>query len=337
MKATMKPAPVPSPDAWLSPSDLDEDVAKRVRQMAERFVGSGSAPDHLSDSDKKAFREAHHGLAWRRKSNVLEDIHVGLGCLTAALIVFALFCVFHSYTHEAVLRDVLLSVVLVALSISAQIALAFWQRYTKRKKAALPQTVGFALRFLNHKTLLEKAYCEAVAALLQEPPTVWGGPQAARHLLHDLRDLFQVGKQTAARRAQIKQAMSHQSVAEVDAEAARLTQRVLAASDDEARAMLEQSFAHLEARRARVRAMEPLRERLEAQEEAVYQALREAQTTLSSPVWISETTNRHTGDSVMASAAHSWSETATRLHLQTHAVEAAVQEVMQVGVGKSGA
>lgn len=126
--------------------------------------------------------------------------------------------------------------------------------------------------------------------------------------------------------------MSHQSLAEADEEAEQLEQRIAAAKDAHAREMLLQGRAHLEARRARIRGMEPLREWLEAQEEAVLQALREAQT-LFAGMQFSSAAVATAGDT--ANVAPAWNETAQRLRRQTQAIETAVQEVLSVGQGQS--
>ena len=164
----MKAAPFPSPDAWLSPSDLDADIAKRVRQMAERLAGWGSAPDHLSDDEKQTFQSAQSALASKRKADVLFNAQIWVLYTTLSVGLFIFVPLLSHAAAHGTFAEVVRLESIAGLILLAQIALALWRGRIKREITALPQTAGLALRFIIHKNPLEKVYCQAVAALLQE-------------------------------------------------------------------------------------------------------------------------------------------------------------------------
>lgn len=166
----MKPTLVPSAETWLSLSDLDGDVVSRVKELANRLAVANSAPDYLSDDDKKAFRAAREALTPKRQADAMEYLQIGMGCATAFLFVIFLLPILRGFIRDQLFGVVVLFLTILGLLVFAQAALALWRNRIKRKKASQPCTVSLALRFLKRQNASEKAYCEAAAALLQEPP-----------------------------------------------------------------------------------------------------------------------------------------------------------------------
>lgn len=334
----MKTPPAQNSALVLSTSDFDAELVNSVRQMVISLAGEGAAPSHIASDDGNAhrFAAARERLRPQPKITLFELMTIVASAFMPLAIMWLVLVLIIDFVHEGPYWNVLPPL----LTITALSAVLYRQVSGERisrkaKELLLPDTLSLALPLLNHKTPMEKAYCEAAAALLRDP-AAWGGDATVRNILHDLRDLFQAGKQITARRDQLNEAMSRQTLADGEAEASQLAVRAETARDPDARETYKQSLALLEGRLERMRAMELLRERLEAQEEAVYQALREAQATLSNTNFAVGDMGIRVGGTTADARLTPWSETAYRLRQQTAAVEMAVQEVMVSVGGGSG-
>lgn len=333
-----KPAANPSASPSqtpLNPADLDEDVVQTVREMIEVLLDGKETPTPAETTEAaKAKRET--GLQKRLRENFKLPMGWRVTGQAAGWVLWL-----------SVLS--LLMAVIIALGGDYGLTLcvpplfgvaAGWlgvhlvgkeQKRFQGEQALTPAVLLRVLPLLDRENGLQAAYCDAVSALLKQE-AAWG-PNATQDILRDLKDLLHTGKQTASRRAEIEQAMSHQSLADGETEAAHLAERADTATDPSARETFKQSLALLEARLTRAKSLEPLRQQLEAQEEVIRQALAEAQSALSGAS-LAQWASVSAGAAATATAggvplAH-LGDTVSRLRSQTESVENAVREVMAV-------
>ena len=317
----------------LNPADLEDSAARHLRETFDSLVGYGSLPSYLAENaDAKtewaaARKTAAEQIKLPTLMNTVGQIAGGAFWLS---LVWLLVTLSYDFTAQAGYWHCVYPVLFI---VSGFIGMRRVNKIAEKRKshcAVMPETFLLLLPFLDKRNRLNAVYYHAVGSLVNQQ-TEWGAG-AAQNLFLDLKMLLQSGKQAGQQRGELENAMSHQTVDDGQAEANLLASRAEAAKDFMARETFKQSLAFLEARLAQMRTMEPLRERLEAQEEAVFQALREAQITLSNPPFAGDWAGTNASGANAAQPLTSWGETAHQLRQQTAAVERAVQEVM-VSVG----
>lgn len=204
------------------------------------------------------------------------------------------------------------------------------EKQLKKHKALMPQTLVLVLPMLERKNPMQAAYCDAVAALLQQQ-SAWG--DATLSVLGDLKTLLQTGRQTAKQRAGIGQAMSYQNIQSIEDEADLLQARLESATDAAARETFQQSHALLQARLERAKSLEPMRQQLTAQEEVVTQALAEVQSALSGASLFQWTGGATSGSAMGTDKGEVplayLGGIISRLRQQTETVEQAVRELLK--------
>ncbi len=334
------------PQTPVNPADLDDELVQSVRDTVKRLLNAKDAtvPEESDKAEaQKALRKTE---AQKRLGQIFKlppAWHVagqtaGWVLWLSVLWLFVAFII--SLGTEGGWSRMLPPLPALTFGWAGAFAVGKIHDKWKEKQTWLPQTLARVLPALPPNTPMETAYCDALAALFEQQ--IKWGTGATQNVLHDLKTLLHTGRQTTARRAEIEQAMNHQSVRDMEDEAARLAARVEAATDASARETLKQSLVLLEARLARAKSLEPLRQQLEAQEEVIGQALAEAQSALSGANLAHWTLAAVTASSARAAQTASGTlmetaplaylgDTVSRLHRQTESVEQAVREVVQVG------
>ncbi|MBC7806139.1 MAG: hypothetical protein H7145_08315 [Akkermansiaceae bacterium] len=175
-----------------------------------------------------------------------------------------------------------------------------------------------------YRTRTEHTYCDAVRELCPRQAGKEGVISAdlRREQMTQLNALLDSGRRLDAVRAEIANVLATASVETLRAEADALRQRQEQSSDPGTRSAFAQSLALCEERLRRAESLDSLTERIEAEQELVYQAFRAAQSSIAS-LRVSPAAagiDAATGTTAVAGVA----ETIGR---QTRAVEAAVQEL----------
>ena len=321
----------PSSQTPLNPADLDEDVVQTVREMIEVLVSGKETPQPAETSEAaKAKREA------ASQNRLRENFKLPMGWRVAGqaagwvlwpAVLWLFIALIIGLGGDYGFAPCIPSVFGIAVGWFGVHLVGKKQKRFQNEQALAPATLLRVLPLFPRDHSLQTAYCDAVSALLKQE-AAWG-PNATQDILRDLKDLLHTGKQTAARRAEIEQAMSHQSLADGETEAVRLADRADTATDPTARDTFKQSLALLEGRLTRAKSLEPLRQQLEAQEEMIKQALAEAQSALSGASlaqWASYSAEAAENGVPLAHLG----DTVSRLRGQTESVEKAVREVMAV-------
>ncbi len=319
-------------------ADLDDEIVKAIEETVRHVLIYSTRPAHLvkDKTETEAEKEwaenrwvaAHKSLyetmqlpGWWKAAGHLIGWVVGLSTL-------ALFAAFlFALATERGWFIVLYPLTGLVLGIVSTVWNEKQQAKRKRARTFVPDVLTQVLPLVEHKSTMEAAYSAAIAALMPHA-TVWGHAALQTHL-RDLNDLLIQGRDATSRRAEIEQAVSRQSVQDADSEAEKMVERLEQIHDAEARAVFTQSLAHLEGRKNRLQNMEPLRERLEARETAIVEALREAQVTLADAhfMGVKSIAPAETADFTSAASPAPWTNTVSRIRWQTVSVESALQEV----------
>ena len=138
------------------------------------------------------------------------------------------------------------------------------------------------MRGAAHLVALSKAeqlYCEAVAALIDAGPLI--GETVQQEILQQLNVALENHRKLAVPIQQDHAASGGAPIEALEKELAELTARRDSLEDDAARAMMEQSIALCDGRLRYARALEPAREKAEAQQELILQTLASVQASLA--------------------------------------------------------
>lgn len=336
-RSLVKPAPRGA-QTPLDAADIDEAVAERVEKVTQSLLVYSTLPSHLAkdkpddEGTKSRWETAHKAvretiktpLAWRVAGHT-GGWMVGLACLG----LFITFLRLVATIGESGWYTLLYAIVPGALGWAVLRAQDKAETRRKKEQARLPHLLAYTLPLIETKSAAEAAYCDGVVALLQTPKPC--GQTETRAFLHDFKSLLETGRQARARRLDVEQAMGKQTLTDVEAEAVQITDCAAAVRDVRAREIFAAGLAHLEARRARLQTLEPLRERWEAREAATVQALKEAQSALALVPFFDAAADAASDETANAPA--SWNDTAHRLCQQTRSVERAMQEVLNAGNG----
>lgn len=173
-------------------------------------------------------------------------------------------------------------------------------------------------------TRTERAYCDAVGELFpaQSGTEDYLSSELRREQMLQLNALLDSGRRLDAVRGEIASALAAATPETLRAEADALRQRQERATDPGTRNAFAQSLALCEERLRRVESLSGLTERIEAEQELVYQAFRAAQSSINS-LRVSPTTAGLDSEFGQTSV----TEVAETIGRQTRAVEKAVQEL----------
>lgn len=186
-------------------------------------------------------------------------------------------------------------------------------------EAALPEAL-----FRLPLTRTEQAYRDVALELL--PDNVGSGTYLSAELrktqMRQLNALLDSGRRLDGVRDEIASTLKAASPQSLRSEADALRQRIERAADPGTRSALAQSLTLCEERLRRAEALSGMTERIEAEQELVYQAFRAAQSSIAS-LRVSPAVAGLDGATGTATVA----EVAETIGRQTRAVEAAVQEL----------
>lgn len=201
--------------------------------------------------------------------------------------------------------------------------------FAQRENRKLSQKAAFdsALReVLSHvaPTRTARAYCDAVGELFptQSATEDYFTNELRREQMLQLNALLDSGRRLDAVCGEITSALAAATPETLRAEADALRQRQERATDPGTRNAFAQSLALCEERLRRVESLSGLTERIEAEQELVYQAFRAAQSSINS-LRVSPTTAGLDSEFGQTSV----TEVAETIGRQTRAVEKAVQEL----------
>ncbi len=213
----------------------------------------------------------------------------------------------------------------LAAGIATLFGLIFWDN--RRLKASgstaiINTALGETLPWVT-TSRIERAYSEVIRELLpQNIGTLPLSAELRREQMAQLNALLDSGRRLDAVRAAIAATLWTASPETLRAEADSLRERQERATDPATRAAFAQSLTLCEERLRRAESLTHLTERIEAEQELVYQAFRAAQSSIAS-LRVSPTA-AGLGD---AAGTASVAEVAETIGQQTRAVEAAVQEL----------
>jgi hypothetical protein len=170
----------------------------------------------------------------------------------------------------------------------------------------------------------EAAYVRALAALTEASSLL--GEALSRDLLTQLNDLVVNARTLAAQKEQLNTALGSTPLPELERERQALSARLASAPDEASRRAIEQSIQLCDGRLVRAQPLAPGLARVEAQEEVVYQTLASVESSLQQM----RLTPGQTPD--LQVEVEEIRRSTTEAVFQTKAVEAAVQEVVTLGV-----
>lgn len=171
-------------------------------------------------------------------------------------------------------------------------------------------------------TRAERIYCDTLQLLVRIEVSPEAEP-TVRDTLRQLNDLLANIRQLETRRKALLPVLGTNPIAELEAEYGELGRRLDHTADGPARQALLQSLEMCASRMENARIFEQGMERLKVQEEALFHTLSSAQTALARMQLVPQPQTEV--------AAQEISENVAQMNRQTHAVEQAVEEVMQIG------
>ena len=209
------------------------------------------------------------------------------------------------------------ALMLFMAAVGLNIGFIGWCRRREQRRRYHPALLSAVLPLLN-QTETEQVYVRALLQLTEKANLL--GETSARSLLSQLKVLMESSEEITHQQKGIQAAMSGQSRTDVEAMRDNLARRVSQAQDSEARETLTQTLALSEARLQRAIALDPLGERLEAQQEMIRQTLSSVGESLAALALAPQTLTGPKLEMVQ--------ESLVTILNQTRAVEQAVQEVM---------
>ena len=166
----------------------------------------------------------------------------------------------------------------------------------------------------------ERLYCEAVAELVDTEKTL--GEPAQQEMLQQLNELLERHRNLAVPLREFHAASGSSSIAALEQELATLNQRRDALGDPAARGIMQQSSELCSRRLEQARALEPVRQQAEAQQELIVQTLAAVRSSLA------RTASRPTTEGAHVQALQ---DSVTQVNRQARAIEEAVAEVVTLG------
>ena len=166
----------------------------------------------------------------------------------------------------------------------------------------------------------EQLYCAAVAELVDTEKTL--GEPAQKEMLQQLNELLERHRNLAVPLREFHAASGSSSIAALEEELSSLHQRRDALGDTAARGIMDQSIELCSRRLEQARALEPVRQQAEAQQELIVQTLAAVRSSLA------RTASRPTTDGANV---HELQESVTQVNRQARAIEEAVAEVVTLG------
>lgn len=170
-------------------------------------------------------------------------------------------------------------------------------------------------------TRAERVYCDNLV-MLSDFEANLEARKTIRRTVEQLNDLLADSRKLEKKRKSLLPALGSSPVKELTAEKLKLEERIAAAADDVTRQSLQQSLIHVTARIDNSQSLEQALERINAQQEAIINALASSQGALA---------RMQVAPSIQTdSAAREITETVAEMNRQTVAVEQAVQEVLML-------
>jgi hypothetical protein len=164
----------------------------------------------------------------------------------------------------------------------------------------------------------ERAYCETLVLLAK--PRLQVDEQTARAILGELNGLMEVSRHLDSQRAELEGIAASGSVERIGEERASITERLTGITDPQARASLEQSLSLCETRLENARALQPVVQRLDAQQEMIIQSLASIQSTLARMEAAHQALTAPDADDIRRRL--------DEIRDQAHGVESAAQEII---------
>jgi hypothetical protein len=166
----------------------------------------------------------------------------------------------------------------------------------------------------------ERAYLETICALMDAGSNV--SDETGREILSTLNELFDQSSYVEDRSERLRNAASTESVNELEAERARMAERLANVQDPQAKVDFAHSLQMCDDRLRNARALAPLIERLDAQREVIHQTLLSVLSSVSR-LQVAPT-------AVSAPDVEEVKRIVEQVTAQTQAVEDAVQQVIAI-------
>ncbi len=300
--------------------DIDHDIARRFRDKVRDLWNMGFEEHQHPHTEDRERRLRARDVIQQRQTWILSPTagrwigSIGIGVLT----------VLFGFGMGGGLEGP--SIVLGSASAGAWYGLSWWNHKASRSLELERKVRASEFSAISGLLTLEgaeKRYCDAIMQMLDLGPAV--SRTTLEDILRELNVLLQQSRELGTQRARILAAMTAMNTSELDAELARLEQRLEETEDSVARNAVIQSLDMLRDRVANARTLEPNLERIEAQQEVIQQTFASVQSTLArmkvAPTEIRIPDLEEIRRSVV------------QVRDQTRAVEEAVQEVMSVTAG----
>lgn len=300
--------------------DLPKSIADAYEAKLEEF-GSPSltVASRLVVEAEPSSNETASDTAKKAKQLVLQSENDTFGCVMTILVLLfdamALVGLFVFWVTLGGFAALLLFLIIAG----DNIGFMGWCKKRERRRRYHPVLLRAVLPLLN-QTETEQSYVRALLQLTKQVNLL--GETSARSLLSQLKILMGSSEEIAIQERGIQSAMSGQNRAEVEAMRDNLALRVSEARDSEARETLTQTLALCETRLQRAIALDPLGERLEAQQEMIRQTLSSVGESLAALALAPQTLAGPQLEMVQ--------ESLRTIQNQTRAVEQAVQEVLSL-------
>lgn len=296
----------------IASKDIDPAIQSAIQERMSQIFAQGAALDPMG-----ARVRAEGTRAWKQQARKhASQFWMGAACFGLSLLVAAIGSGMGANGEGlAVLGFLATNGVGFGL-----IANAFIKTQRTLTRYANADVLRYA-RELVALSRAEQLYCEAVAALIDAGPML--GDTLQQEILQQLNGLLDSHRKLEAPLRKHRAGSAGASPEALQQELTDLQQRLATQHDPSARQMMEQSIALCSARLEHARAIEPAREKGEAQQELILQSLASVQAGLAR-VSVA-------GAAPPPAEVEELSHSVTQINRQARAVEEAVLEVMARG------
>jgi hypothetical protein len=255
--------------------EIDSEVAEQVTTLAQRLRTSDYPPDHLREVEdgRARCRAAHQVVKAATEDKAVAGLYNVLGTLTGILwagAVLRLIILLNSSTDHTGWEYL----VGFALAIAVNVVTGIVGRWAEKRREAMtyaPEVLAAVLPLVAFRSPMEAAYAGAVAGVLRRDPS----PSR----LAELRGLLDSARRLSTRREEVERACGGETPAMIEADCRTFAERAACTGDEEARDTLCRTLALCEERLRRARALEPLRERLDAERDLILQLFASVQSS----------------------------------------------------------
>ncbi|MES2459438.1 MAG: hypothetical protein V4671_02560 [Armatimonadota bacterium] len=248
-----------------------------------------------------------------------DDTGCFLGVAVLTLDLFALIGAFVAWGMTGGMLGPVLFLAISGLTTGLNIRFLQWCKRRERCRLYRPERLRVVLPLVP-TTGAETMYVRALLKLAEPGQDEIVGESTSRSLLLQMNALLSSSYEINKQQQGIQNAMSDQSRSEIEAMHGDLKSRVSQAKDSDARVMLLQTLSLCEARLERAKALDPLKERLEAQQEMIVQTLASVGESLAGLQIAPRAVREPQVESIQ--------ESLEQIQYQTRSIEQAVQEVM---------